>query len=296
MRKKRRKLRISLIGAGSVGTTLAAALYRSGHSIVSVISRRRSSARRCASLVDCDNYSSNLTHLPPHQDFILIAVPEDSLKSVVHELWRLNVGFNRMHVAHTSGVLSSDVLQLLRSRGARVFSFHPIQSFPKNASVDDRIRSLQGISYGFEGDRELQSFVRGLVRDLGGKLLVVPKEAKILYHLACVFASNYLVTLLGAVETLTSGFSKARSKDFHRLIETSVENALSSKPSAVLTGPIARGSVHTVKLHLSELKKQQRDLVPLYRSLGLLAVEFARSEKRISDRQVRELRKVLESR
>ena len=297
MRKARRKLRIGLIGAGSVGTTLAVALFKGGHSIVSVVSRRASSARRTARRVHCRNYSVDLLSLSEHHDLILIATPEDAIKSIVRQLWRLNLRFTGTYIAHTSGVFSDEILKPLRARGATVFSLHPIQTFPKNLSVEHHIRSLEGISYGFVGDRDSLTFARRLVRILGGTVLRVPKEEKILYHLACVFASNYSVALLGAVEELMRGFSgRARLSNFKELVHSSISNALSVGSSQALTGPISRGSVETVRMHLLELGKKRKDLIPVYRTLGLLALQLASYEKRLPKKRLQQMKRALKFR
>ncbi|MBI4427992.1 MAG: DUF2520 domain-containing protein [Ignavibacteriales bacterium] len=297
MRKGRRRLRISLIGAGSVGTALAVALHEKGHSIVAVVSRHRSSAQRCAKLVQCRQFSPELSSLPSQQDLILIATPEDAMKPTVRDLWRLNVTFDGTYVAHTSGVFSDDILRSLRTRGARTFSLHPIQTFPGNLSVKHHVRSLKGISFGVTSDRSSLSFARGLVRDLGGKVLRVPKEAKILYHLACVFASNFPIGLLGVVEELTREFSgRGALSHFRELVHSSVTNALSVGPQRALTGPIVRGSSETVKLHLLELKKKNKNLIALYRILGFQALKLASKQKRLSRKQIRQMKRTLKFR
>lgn len=297
MGKGRRKLRISLIGAGSVGTALAVALHRKGHSIVSIVSGRLSTARRCARLVKCRNFSARLSALPSHQDLILIATPEDAVKTTVQELWRLNIPFDRTYVAHTSGVFSDIILRPLKTRGARTFSLHPIQTFPRNLPVEHHVRSLKGISYGFVGERTSVSLAQSLVSDLGGNILRVPKEAKILYHLACVFASNYSVALLGAVEELISSFSApAGLNKFKQLIYSSIQNTLLVGSAKALTGPIARGSAETARLHLLELRKEHKYLIPLYRTLGLQALRLATKQHRLSSKRIRQIKKALKAR
>ncbi|MBF8247465.1 MAG: hypothetical protein HW374_265 [Bacteroidetes bacterium] len=289
-----RKLQISIVGAGSVGTTLAVALSRRGHSIVSVISRNKSSARRCARLVRCRNYSTHLLSLPFKSDFILIAVPDDSIATVASELSRLNIDHEGTYIAHTSGVLSSEVLRQVSKRGASVFSFHPMQTFSRFSPIETRLQSIEGIRYGFEGDKGSKRFASGIASDLKGRLLPIPKEAKILYHLACVFASNYSVALFGAVEMLSQSFSgKAKLRSFRALIQSSIVNSILMGPAKALTGPVARGNVETVRLHLRELKRRQKSLVPLYRKLGLLALELAVREKTLPPQQMKQLKRVL---
>ena len=177
-----------------------------------------------------------------------------------------------------------------------VTSIRP-KTLTRNISFARQLLSLKGISYGFVGERASLLFARQLVADLDGRVFRVPKEGKILYHLACVFASNYSVVLLGAVQQLVRGFTRNNGlKHFERLMSTSLENALSVSPSKALTGPIVRGSMQTIRMHLHELKKKNKDLLPLYRSLGMIALSLASKQKRLSKKQVHQMRKMLRSR
>jgi predicted short-subunit dehydrogenase-like oxidoreductase (DUF2520 family) len=174
-------------------------------------------------------------------------------------------------VFHTSGMKTSDELNALQARGASVFSLHPMQSFPHSTTVSE----LKGVSFGFEGLKNIRTRAQKIVDDLGGELVHIPKEAKILYHCACVIASNYPVVLLNAVDELARRVLKPNSlRHFRKLTESSVRNAFESPPRRALTGPIARGDVAAVKDHLRALLKRDKDLVGLYRVLGLNAARM----------------------
>lgn len=285
---------MSIVGAGAVGTTLALLMKRKGYRIVSVISRRRSSAKRAAALVGCTRYSHRLSDLHPKTDFLLIATSDESIALVAKEISTLPLQFSALFAAHTSGFLTSDMLRRLRQRGATVFSLHPIQTFPGHVSAAQQVRSLNGISYGVEGSPRAVAFARRLVRRLGGRTLQVPKEQKISYHLACVFASNYSVALLGAVEELSAGFiATPRLKHFRALLESSIDNAFLLSPRKALTGPIARGSVKTVRAHIRRLQTKHRRFVPLYKTFGLYTIELARWDKKISSGTAKILKKLV---
>lgn len=287
-------LHVSIIGAGKVGTTLAALLHRNGYDIASVISLHRSSAKRCARLVRCSKYSSNIADISPLTQFILIAVPEENIQQVAQRLSKVRaIDFSRLYVAHTSGVLSSEALKPLAAVGAKTFSLHPIQSFPRNISLTKQQHMMNGVPYGFEGSSRHIAFAKRIVRALNGRFLVVPKEKKILYHIACVFASNYVVSVLGALEELAGElrFSKPL-KPFERLMKSSMENALRDGAVNALTGPVSRGSIETIKLHLNELSGNKK-LKKLYRSLGAQALELARRQGKLTSTKRKILNGVL---
>ncbi|MBI3579093.1 MAG: DUF2520 domain-containing protein [Ignavibacteriales bacterium] len=288
---------MSIIGAGKVGTTLAALFHRNGCNIASVISLHSATAKRCARLVGCSTYSNTVADISPLTRFILIAVPEEHIQQVAQRLSKIRaLDFSRLYVAHTSGVLSSDALKPLAAVGAKTFSLHPIQSFPRNISLAKQQQLMNGISYGFEGQSIHIAFARRIVRALKGRFLVVPKEGKILYHIACVVASNYVVSVLGALEELAKGlkFSKGL-KPFEKLMSSSMENALRDGAVKALTGPIARGSVETLQLHLKELSRNKK-LKTLYRSLGLYTLELARKQRKLTTTKRKILKRVLSRR
>ena len=286
---------VSIIGAGKVGTALALLLRRRGCRIVSVISRRRASAQRAAALVGCHNFSRRISNLHPATDFLLLATPDESIQSVAHEVsLTASLDFSRLYVAHTSGMRTSDELDALKRRGASTFSFHPIQTFPQGASPATQLRSMDGVTYGVEGSQRAIRFARQLAGRLGGNVLRVPKKEKISYHLACVFASNYSVALLGAVEELARGFSPVpRLRPFRRLIQSSVDNAITLSAEKAMTGPIARGSTQSVLMHLRVLGKNHRDLEMLYKILALHTLRLIARNKTITPRRAAELRKIL---
>ncbi len=294
MARTKGSLNISIVGAGRVGTTLAVLLRRKGYRIASVISRKRASAQRLASLVGCTVSSHRLSDLHPGTRFLLLTTPDEAITPVAREIAKkAPLNFSRLSVAHTSGVLTSDELQPLRRKGATAFSLHPIQSFPGGNSLPEQLRAMKGISYGVEGRAKAIQFASTVVSRLGGRFLYVPKEQKISYHLACVFASNYSVALLGAVEELAKGFAAQPGlQHFQKLIESSVKNTLRTSPQKALTGPIARGSIRVIQRHVDELGRKHPNLRKLYKSMGRIALELALRERAIPLRTVRRLRRI----
>jgi predicted short-subunit dehydrogenase-like oxidoreductase (DUF2520 family) len=268
-------------------------LHRAGNKIVAVVSRDRNSARKCGRLMSCRNCSDDISAIPSSSDLVIITVPDQSIRSVAESLAALShLNFRRIAVCHTSGALTSDVLEAVARGGARVLSLHPIQTFPAKNPLEDQIRSMKGITYGFEGPSASLPMARRLIGQLGGNILVVPKEAKILYHLACVIASNYSMALIGAVETITREFSRKGLQPFRKLIETSIDNAMTSGASRALTGPIVRGDVEVVEAHLKSMDDQA--LKELYKSLGLYTLEFASKEHKLSPEEIQRFRDLLE--
>jgi predicted short-subunit dehydrogenase-like oxidoreductase (DUF2520 family) len=287
-----RRFAVSLIGAGKVGTALAVLLHKSGHKIVAIVSRKRSSARACGALVSCRNCTDDLAAIPSSTDLIIIAVPDQEIRKVAVSIAKgSHRALARTFVCHTSGALSSDVLKPLSLRGAKVFSFHPAQTFPRNKSVKDQIESMRGITYGVEGKGAAVTIARQLARQLDGEFLLIPKEAKILYHLVCVIASNYSVALVGAMAEVAGRFTRLGTRPFTRLLETSLNNALRLGAGKALTGPIVRGDAEIVAAHLKSIKDPR--IRSLYKSLGAYTLELAARDHTLTNRRTRRLQKLL---
>lgn len=289
----RARLRISIVGAGPVGSTLALLLRRRGHAIVSVISGSKRSARQLATLVGCRHWSTDLASIAPETNAVLIAVPDKAMGSVARSLAQNpHLRFDRLVAFHTSGVMTSDLLRPLRKRGSTVFSLHPIQSFPKDISPRQQARGMNGVWYGFEGTLRSESTARLLVGYLGGKMVRIPKERKILYHLACVFASNYAVVLIGVLERLAGRLGWRDLRPLSRLFLSSAGNAMSQGAAKALTGPIRRGNPEVLRMHIMALRRLAPDLGRLYRALGNEALRL-RGDVELTKKRRREIARIL---
>ena len=282
---------LSIVGAGAVGTAFGLGLVKKGYKVLSVVSRSKKSAKSLAGRVGCKIFSDKLTAIHPDTTLLLITVPDASIAVVAGKISETcDLEFKNLKVVHTSGLLTSDALATLAEKGAGVFSLHPIQTFPSSRTVVN----LQGVSFGFEGSSTLLRVAKQIVGDFGGELLRVPKEAKVLYHCACVIASNYPVVLLNIVDEIARRSLKPNSlRHFRTLTESSIRNAFESSPARALTGPVARGDVQTIQQHLRALLGEEKNLVSLYRTLGLFALRMIHPNKKISRPQIEELSSAL---
>jgi predicted short-subunit dehydrogenase-like oxidoreductase (DUF2520 family) len=296
MRTKNRYT-MSIVGAGRVGSTLAVLFSRAGYHIVSVVSQKINSARNLARIVNCQKYSDSLSDIHPTTQIILLAVPEEYISEIADALARNpSLDFQKLAVFHTSGSLTSESLTPLMRKGATAFSLHPIQSFSKASKLDHQLVLMKNVVYGFEGPKTALPLARRFVTALHGKLVQIPKEEKILYHCACVFASNYSMAVLGIVDALANRIDgDINLSHFEPLVRTSIENAFRLTPAAALTGPIVRGSISTLENHVNELRKTDTTLALLYQQIGLRALKMAVKRKSIKPHVAGHIRHIFES-
>lgn len=288
---------MAIVGAGRVGETLGMLLHRRGHRIAAVVSRSASSARRVARRLKAGIASNDIEDIPSTVDLLLIAAPDDSIPGIAGDVARqAPLQFRRVLVVHTSGLLTTDSLHAVRKRGAATASVHPMVAFPRGKTLTSQLRAMKGAAYGLEGTGRGATLGRDLIRALGGHAIRIPKQKKIAYHAACVFASNYLIVLIDILDRL--GKHVHRSFDrrvFRSLVEQSLHDAMSAGPVEMLTGPIVRGSVGTIRAHSRSLRKWNQEAAELYAALGRHALTMVLSRGKVSGKKASMIRKLLKT-
>nr|NIP79630.1 DUF2520 domain-containing protein [Gemmatimonadota bacterium]NIQ54405.1 DUF2520 domain-containing protein [Gemmatimonadota bacterium]NIU74616.1 DUF2520 domain-containing protein [Gammaproteobacteria bacterium]NIX44547.1 DUF2520 domain-containing protein [Gemmatimonadota bacterium] len=136
---------------------------------------------------------------------------------------------------------------------------------------------LAGSAFAIAGEPTALTTARRIVDAIGGRPIVIPPTLRPLYHAAAVFASNYL---LAATSLAVRMFQQAGVPEDEAiagilpLMRGTMGNLEDLGVSAALTGPVARGDVDTVRLHLGRLSPTERSL---YCALGLETLRLARS-------------------
>lgn len=269
---------VTIIGAGAVGRSIALALFYSGVKLHSVYSLSGRSAEQIGKRVRA-LHSGTLSMSSSFGSIILVCVPDGSIKETATKMARLLSAQHRRVVLHTSGAMNSNALLSLKRAACSLGSFHPMQTFPYG-----KITSLDGVWCAIEGEPAALTVCRQLARKLQSHAFVISKEAKVLYHIAGVFASNYVVTLMSVVHDLArqSGIPEKNIWPiFQPIIDQAVRNTVKSSPMLALTGPIKRGDTETIIRHLAALStRKTKHLAPLYSALGIEAVRLAKKQKR----------------
>src|SRR5688572_6689994 len=225
-RSKAKRLRISIVGAGRMGTALGVALRRAEHHIEVVVTKTAPSARRAAKLIGsgaaalADRQPKNAQEAVSRlvqSDLLLISTPDDALEAAAARLAGTirragaDRGKAQRFVLHTSGAVSSEVLAPLRALGFSVGSLHPLVSVADAAASHDPFR---GAHFCVEGDRAAARVARSLVKELGGHPFTISAEAKPLYHAAATVSSGHVTALFDlAIEMLQEcGVPKRRAR------------------------------------------------------------------------------------
>jgi predicted short-subunit dehydrogenase-like oxidoreductase (DUF2520 family) len=221
---------LAIVGAGRLGTALAAALRASGLEIDGPLRR---GAR------------------PDGADAVLLCVPDGAIGAAAV---LIPPG---VPVGHCSGAAGLDALT-----GHEAFAFHPLMTVPADGTP---VFAGAGAAVAGSTPRAL-AVARGLAERLGMHATTVADEDRAAYHAAASIASNYLVTLEGAAERLagTAGVDRALLVP---LVRAAVENWARLGAERALTGPIARGDEATVARQRDAVEERAPDLLPLFDAL-----------------------------
>lgn len=252
-----KKLTVAIVGAGNVGSALAISLHRSGHTVLEIVSRGSAAsnrkARMLAASVGADAVVLGDAELRAH--LVWLCVSDSAIAEVARNLGSTS-NWKHRTVFHSSGALGSDELRPLRDAGASVASVHPMMSF-----VRGRAPELAGVTFAIEGDAAAVRIARQIVRDLEGRALIIRKQDKALYHAWGSFASPLVIAELAAAEQVAAAIgisSKDARKTLAPMLRRTIENYVDRGAAAAFSGPIVRGDVETVRMHLMALKKVPR--------------------------------------
>lgn len=285
-------VRVSVIGPGALGSAMIDLV--SGHygfKIQTVWGRSPS---------DCYRVDDNGRKLPVGYGFpknnsdlgrlVIISVPDDQISKIANHLSQTDVNWSSREVIHLSGSLDSKILRPLADSGATIASLHPLQTFTKG----DSAQRFQGIWFSMQGDESIFPVLRDLIEPVGGQFKIFSSSQKSAMHLAAVFASNYLVTLMDVADQIAE---KSNISDGLKILEPIVQQSLSNikskGPNNSLSGPVARGDQSTIKKHLGQLSNNPEHF-RLYCQLGLNALNIAEESQQLDKACSKIIRDVFE--
>lgn len=272
-----RRDRIAIIGPGRMGLALGAALVQAD-AVERIDFFGRDEGPPPHPIFETGSgrieYRGPLSRLPDATSAVILAVPDEKLVEVAYGLATFGPAPAGCVALHLAGAISTDVLAPLHAVGYEIGSMHPLQSVADPWSGGGRLAEA---GFALAGQPGALAVGRRLVRALGGRPFVIPPTLRPLYHAAATYASNYLVALIAVAARLmqSAGVDQedALPAMLH-LVRGTLDNLEQLGPAAALTGPIARGDVDTVRLHLARLSDEDR---ALYCALGRETVRLARA-------------------
>ncbi|MEA2499645.1 MAG: hypothetical protein QOH26_2050 [Actinomycetota bacterium] len=271
-----RPSRFALVGAGSVGTAVSVLLRRRGHSIVAVYSRSVASAERAARLTAAQVVHS-LDALPS-VDAILVGTSDVVIPQIAMALEGATSA-GSIRVVHFAGAVGIRYFEPLIGSGSAAAALHPVQACP---DIDTAIERLPGSAWGVTASRGEEAWAASFVEELDGLPVPVAEEDRAMWHAAAVTTSNGIASLLALGESMLIAIGIDQPEAvLGPLAAGAVANASAGGGGgATLTGPVVRGDVGTIRMHLEALDERAPSLLPAY----VLAVRSILSAALSADR------------
>jgi predicted short-subunit dehydrogenase-like oxidoreductase (DUF2520 family) len=270
---------IFIMGAGVVGTALAARLVRAGLPVIGLHGRQveLSDAARAISGVVAS--TGEIPAIMSESDVVIISVRDERIPEVAQRLVdekRLRSG---QVLLHTSGANPArSILAAARPHVHAVGTLHPLVSF---ADARVAVEGLAQVAFGIEGDEPAKATAKRIVRALGGRAVFLDAENLPLYHAGAVIASNYVVALADTAQRMLVKAGVPEEQALPALIpllSSVVQNLAHVGLPGALTGPVERGDVSSVEQHLRALEARAPEFLDLYRLVGRDVLRLAREK------------------
>ena len=249
--------RLTIVGAGRVGKSLAAAARTAG---IEVELAGRDEHAAVAAGAEC----------------VLLCVPDDAISAAAEVCAAADPPPRR--VGHVSGASGLDALAAAARTGSDVFSLHPLQTIP------DGDTDLHGTPCAIAAPSEEGiAFAEDLAGSLGMEPFELDEASRAAYHAAASISSNFLITLEESAARL---LERAGVEDARRLLTPLVLRTAenwSERGGAALTGPIARGDEATVTRHMDALARIDADLLETYRVLARRTRDLAAEREMVEE-------------
>ncbi|MFU8860088.1 MAG: Rossmann-like and DUF2520 domain-containing protein [Cyclonatronaceae bacterium] len=266
---------IAIAGTGALGRSLARAFVAAGMPLKVMLSRDPASVLLPDELATVRVITSGPAIFHPEAGLLLfLAVPDGAIGTTAERLSQSG-RWEGTTVVHCSGAMPASLLEPLKSKGASVASFHPVQTFAPGSGPE----SFRDIIISLQGDEMAVKRLEPVVTKLGARALRVDEAGKLKLHLAAVFISNYLAGLMEAAGEIAGDLagSGITIEDVLGPIHVSAaRNIVRSDRRQALTGPILRGDCETVRRHLDALNGNT-ELIQLYARLGLYTLRVAKA-------------------
>jgi len=239
-------IKVVLLGAGNVAIHLAKAFVKADN--INFVQRYRRNDKNDSSFNSNIQFTDNLHELLK-ADVYIIAINDDSISSFSDKLPVL-----KGLVVHTSGSIGLKSLSDKLRRGV----FYPLQSFSKDQKLD-----FKKIPVAIEAEfREDKALIENLAGSISDYVYSIDSEQREKLHLAAVFANNFSNFMF----TIAKDLSDENNFPFDLLKPLILETANKiqiTDPRKAQTGPAIRNDKKVIEKHLSQLKKEKKEIYKL---------------------------------
>jgi predicted short-subunit dehydrogenase-like oxidoreductase (DUF2520 family) len=284
---------VFIMGAGVVGTALAARLVRASIPVIGLHGRQRDLSDAARAISGVVASTGEIPDGLSESDVVIISVRDERIPEVADRL--ISEKRLRPHqvLLHTSGANpAASMLAKARAHVRAIGTLHPLVSF---ADARVAVEGLQKVAFGIEGDEPAKAVAKRLVRALGSRAVFLEAANLPLYHAGAVLASNYVVALADMAQRLlvTAGVAPDEAlPTLIPLLSGVVQNLETLGLPGALTGPVERGDVSSVEQHLRALEARAPEMLELYRLVGRDVLRLAREKSKLEPEASERLEKL----
>lgn len=238
------KIRIVMIGAGSVATHLSMAIRNAGHLIIQVYSRTNKSAKQLAEVMNCD-FTTSLSTVKQDADLYILALSDEAIVNFATDF-----SFPQARVIHLSGGLEMD---LFDGKVKNYGLMYPVQTFSKARDVD-----FKSIPLCIEASNpEMERFLMHLAGQLSSSIHILNSNQRQMIHLAAVYSCNFVNHLYDIASRILGNNDLPFDLLSPLIIETT-NKVRENLPRNVQTGPATRNDQLIINKHLELLSSNSR--------------------------------------
>jgi predicted short-subunit dehydrogenase-like oxidoreductase (DUF2520 family) len=279
---------IGFIGAGRVGTGLAAAFRAAGLRVVAVASRSPAAAEALASRVGA-RICRDPADVVAQANLVFLSVPDDAIETVASGLtWRPGVA-----CVHCSGAAELEVLRKPAADGAQTGAFHPLLMF---GQAGEPVASLAGAAVALAGSEPLAGELERIARAVGARPIRLPQGTRALYHASANFVGAFVVALMQETIELWRKLGvdeREAIASLAPLARSTLDNMEKLGTAGGLGSAVARGDVGTIRKHLAALATHAPASLEIYRLLSLRTIPIALAKGTLSPEAAREIEALL---
>ncbi|HET6147358.1 MAG TPA: DUF2520 domain-containing protein [Polyangia bacterium] len=288
---------VFIVGAGVVGTALAARLVRAGVPVAGLHGRKHDLSDAAGAVSGVLASTGEIPPILSESDVVIISVRDERIPEVAARLVREKRLRKEQVVLHTSGAIAAaQALAVARPHVRAVGTLHPLVSF---ADARVAVEELKSVAFGIEGDEPARAVATRLVRSLGARAVFLDAENLPLYHVGAVIAANYVVALADMARRLLVKAGVPEDQALPALIpllSSVVQNLSQVGLPGALTGPVERGDVSSVEQHLRILEARAPEMLDLYRLIGRDVLRLAQEKSALEPATVGRLESLFRAR
>ena len=238
-------MNICIIGSGNIAWAFTSAFSKCKGLSVSNYARNRSQLSRL-----CKKYNTiilgDYKEIPFHTDLVIVCVNDDSIAEVCDQL----SSQLKCPVAHTSGSMSIDMMNISKARRACIY---PLQSIRIGKEVDFSTVPICLTSH----QLKTQQLIKKVALNLSQKLHIIKDADKPKIHICAVLMNNFVNHLA----VLSKSYMDKHHLPYEILLPLIEETyRKTGVPPLDLrqTGPAARNDQKLIKKHLIMLEEEKQ--------------------------------------